>query len=519
MQQLRIYISLLCLTLISAAALAQKPFEYDERGIVHDPAFRKVIKAKGYKVVGTFDTISEYPLRVRAKVLHDSIWKEIDQYGELVKKGENEDYFDDGFGHIDAAMPMDDNVAYYEWGYKKKEACSYKILSENSKYGTVHNSTAKAGLKANYDGIEILEGCLVAIKKEGRYGLANVDGTVLLKPMYDSIATVDRRGDASSLFLLFLYNEKWGVMDKKGNELISAKYQNIYPAYGYDENSGFFKVVIKKKMGLVDINDKLIIPIEYKNIVPFRGHEGWFEAEKGWSPTYSWLYDSKGRVLLESCGGIEITPSKHILFGKGGEKFGLMDTLGNILIQPEFERFFEMNKGRMVVVKNDKFGLINLDGEFLIEPVYYGLSAMYDDNLVLAVNDYKICGVLNLQGDTVIPFNYTSIKPQDSAFFYEKNGRYGRMDKRGKVIKQYDFDKMLVKQSFDYDKMSARTAFFLVRKGEFEGITDLYGNILVPLKYHRIDWKDFSDTGLARAQINYTTYWVDCYGNEYLTKL
>ncbi|HYG15682.1 MAG TPA: WG repeat-containing protein [Bacteroidia bacterium] len=517
MQLIRISISLACLVCLSISLSAQ-PFEYDERGIVKDSAFHSLIKTKGYQVVGTFDTTEEYPFKIRAKVLHDGTWKEINTYGEIA--GENDDYFsDDYFG--DAVPEMSYDHDRY-WGSKSEltTACSYEIITEGNKYGTKNNETSKRGLKIIYEGIEILAGCLATIKQKGKYGLANVDGTILFKPMYDSITLFDRNRDFSEPFFLFLYNKKWGLLDKNGRELIPAEYQSIHSCGDYSRNRNFFRVVNNNKSGLVNSNNKVIIPLKYKYIKPFSGRNGWFEADKGsFHSTYTWLYDSTGKVILDSCIAVNLTKSYHIWFAKEKEEQGLMDTSGKILLQPVYQEIFDMDKsGLVIVVKDKKWGLINLEEKFLIEPLFYGLALMRSDSLVLAANMDKNCGVLNLKGDTVIPFVYTSIKPQDSVFFYEKYGKYGRMDKKGKVLKEYDFDKMDVKYSYNYDKMAAENAFFLVKKGHFEGITDLYGNILIPVKYHRIDWKEFGETGLARAQINYTTYWVDCYGNEYLTK-
>ncbi len=73
----------------------------------------------------------------------------------------------------------------------------------------------------NYDGIIVLSENLVSVIKDGEAYLYNVNGKMISEKAYQ---TIHNYGDT----IVFELNDKDGIMDKNGNEIVPAKYDYIH---------------------------------------------------------------------------------------------------------------------------------------------------------------------------------------------------------------------------------------------------------------------------------------------------
>jgi hypothetical protein len=71
-----------------------------------------------------------------------------------------------------------------------------------------------------------------------------------------------------------------------------------------------------------------------------------------------------------------------------GNKWGYIDTNGNIAIEPEFENAYSFNEGIALVKQDSLYGYINSNGKFLISPEYIdGFS--FNENRAMVKLDYR----------------------------------------------------------------------------------------------------------------------------------
>lgn len=113
-----------------------------------------------------------------------------------------------------------------------------------------------------------------------------------------------------------------------------------------------------------------------------------------------------------------------------------------------------------LVREGDFYGYKNAKNEWLIEPKYEMIEAPFS-NVMIAQNVEKLLGVINDKGDTLVSFEYQSIRKMQGNGF----NRGG---------KQYFFDALLVQ-----------------KVGKW-GLIDQKGQILVPLDYRVAEWVDDS---------------------------
>lgn len=93
--------------------------------------------------------------------------------------------------------------------------------------------------------------------EEGKWGLIAPDGTCTGKGyVYDDIATFGDQG-----YFKVLYNEKWQLIDEKGNEVPSSAYDRISPLY-----KGVSRVVLNRKYGVINSKGNVLLKPEYDKI-------------------------------------------------------------------------------------------------------------------------------------------------------------------------------------------------------------------------------------------------------------
>lgn len=83
---------------------------------------------------------------------------------------------------------------------------------------------------------------------------------------------------------VFEENGKYGIRDHEGNVLLSAQYDFLRTPYVYVDDLMTMPIIAERdgKLGLVlpDRNDTVVVPFEYDNI-SLRDEEPWFELCKG----------------------------------------------------------------------------------------------------------------------------------------------------------------------------------------------------------------------------------------------
>lgn len=317
---------------------------------------------------------------------------------------------------------------------------------------------------------------------------------------------------------------KWGMIDEKGKLVIPYKYDFIFGFF-----DGTCKVVNESKQGLIDKTGAEIIPIEYKIIS--RMGDGLFECEtvdaknkvyntKGESTEYFYdyvggLYEDmivverdgkKGyinselkevipciyrdafdfgnglaavikdsyRYIIDKTGKIIISNSpyeetgKYIMSSNGIGSFseglasvkeGFIDTEGNLVISFDYDSStWKFNNGLVRVEKNDKYGFINSKGEVVVPLIYDYAASDFKEGLVIVAKGGKWYdredskyGFVNTKGEEVVPCIYdyaedfhngyarVSIGGEGVGSRYT-GGKFGMVDKNGKEVVPCKYD-------------------------------------------------------------------------------
>lgn len=243
-----------------------------------------------------------------------------------------------------------------------------------------------------------------------------------------------------------------------GSKLVAPDGKLLMPAGRYRriEPVGKYAIVERNdKFGLIDSNRKEVVEPKFA-VLASMSHD-----------------DDSDRFLVA-------------LEGFHGRRYGMIDAKGKLLMQPIFseieregadyaidptnviaKRFYYLN-----VSRDDKLGLYDLDGKALLEPIYGTIHAHHSGTpWMLVIDERRRRGLYNVAlRKFTIPMGafdqlapYDEIGQGDELYEFRRNGRYGVVDRNGRVIVPGNYDLFVV---------SDRVAPVLagVREGKPEGM-------------------------------------------------
>ena len=163
----------------------------------------------------------------------------------------------------------------------------------------------------------------ISVNHKGKVGFADKDGRVVIKHSYDS-ATPFSNGIS-----IVTKSGKSGMIDTTGKVLLPLKYSQIssWTSNAYLVKSG-------KKMGLVSSHGEILLAPKYSLISKPNCYDRALVALGG-----------KATVNSNDMYMVSYDEKPNILLGKGtymlGAKYGVIDTMGKVLIEPKYKGLYE----------------------------------------------------------------------------------------------------------------------------------------------------------------------------------
>ena len=126
------------------------------------------------------------------------------------------------------------------------------VVEKNGKKGVI-NSDGVVVIKPQFDNAYI-DAKAIRICNKNKWGIANFSGRILLKPTYNFIEAFTNNYSRAH------DDEKWGVIDRRGRTIIRFKYSYL----------GSLKkdVIIARKVfyGGIDLKENEIVPFKYRTM-------------------------------------------------------------------------------------------------------------------------------------------------------------------------------------------------------------------------------------------------------------
>lgn len=265
-------------------------------------------------------------------------------------------------------------------------------------------------------------------------------------------------------FYKYYNGEKFGVIDKNGNILIEANYQDI--------------VIPNPKHAIIFLleND------EIKKVVNENNEEIFTQYEK---------------VLPIAVTGLvgEIPYEKSVLIYEENGKQGLIDINGKKLTKAQFNSIESLpykegeilakTDNNIYVLKENGKEKVKLENDIeIIADGYYNEENAEKSGYIISkpTSDGMMYGYINYKGKKILDTEYDKIErimSEDNYLIVKKNGKYG-LYKNNDVIINCNYQDMTYRENSN---------LYFVRRGTSNGVLDEKGNIIVPVEYQDVQEK------------------------------
>lgn len=371
----------------------------------------------------------------------------INQRGKVHRKNKTYDYLGDfyeGKARICVGGILSNQKSGKEKGYKITTSTAFQQnhLIRFDRFNTLPTSDlfmidgswgfidtlGNVTIPPTYEYVRDFENKTAICKSEEHWGAVDKFNQPILDFIYRSIEWEDK------YLKVGIKNKRPIFYNALGNSIVD---------WGYDKfkefSEGFCVVNRKGKWGLVNKKGEEVLPCKYIVINSFS--EGWagVQDELGW-----YFIDSTLTIKLD------LRDTEYLSVGnfsdglcwfkiKRNKKFyyGYMNKAGESMINSIYTKAFDFQQGRARVVKNRKTGLIDNTGAFVMLPKKYDLVFPFEENGIaqVQVNNMGDFGLINRKGETLTSCIYTKIFPFKNGYakVVTPNG-IGFVDSLGKEV-------------------------------------------------------------------------------------
>ena len=368
--------------------------------------------------------------------------------------------------------------------YDEIDSVSYKegelLVKQNDKFGVI-NIKGNVIVDIDYAKISVdgyytdrnqykYAGYIVSNKTdEGyRYGYISNSGKKIVETEYNELSRISDIEDDENVYLIAAKNGQYGVM-KNGKDLISNEYQSIR----FDSTNNILVIEKSKKYGVANLEGKVIVPVQYDQIDITGIYMYAQENEK------LTVYDKNGNQKdIDTSTAVLNTDNdkyKIKIDNQNGTKYGVINEDGKEIINTKYNYIEYLFDDYFIASsENGKLGIIDDKESQKVELKYDSIQRIQETNMIQAtITSTNITELYNNNMKKVFEMNNANIEtikdgyikiyndsetkyfdkdgnevdntilyPNNKLFSKIQNGKYGFVDKSGKVVVKYKYDRV-----------------------------------------------------------------------------
>lgn len=269
-----------------------------------------------------------------------------------------------------------------------------------------------------------------------------------------------------------IYNgEKYGYLKKNGEEITEYIYDAAYPF-----SEGLACVMINGKYGFINEKGEEALPLIYEDAAPFQEGLAYFATED----EYGFMTKDGSLAFCPECDSVSSFQEGLAYFSIDG-KYGYIDKKGQVVIEPLYSDADYFKDGIAFIEIDGCKGAIDTKGEIVIPVKYDSMSRSGEYICALSGNVVlpEAYAYYTLSGDIVSQEEYMNRNLSDHAALQNENENIASADneENKRVLLQEKLEGI-----YDYvgDIHNGRAE---VKLGEYYGIVDGNGELLVPVEY------------------------------------
>jgi len=266
------------------------------------------------------------------------------------------------------------------------------------------------------------------------YFLGNQQDKYSLEGLAKVVVNYDMVSDFHEGLAMVTKGDKYGFIDKMGNEVIPCIYEfmeEVDPNF----HDGLALVHQGEKHFFINKEGKEAFPYNYDTGLNYS--EG---LALVWKDRKCGYVDTKGNeviALTDKYYGSSFHDGLAAVRNNDG-KYGFIDKKGELVIPMSFDvdeggETTEFHEGLAPIYKNEKYGYIDKSGKEVI-PCNYSAAFNFNEGMALVMKEEKF-GFIDVNGKEIIPCEYSYANHfSEGIAVVQKDGKYQFIDKTGKVV-------------------------------------------------------------------------------------
>jgi hypothetical protein len=362
------------------------------------------------------------------------------------------------------------------------------IFTDNNKYGIKQGNTII--VKPIYDYIDFSENDF-KVKSNNKFGIINKKGEFLLETKYDSI------GNGIQSYIVKL-NNKYGTVTDKGIPLLPIKYSKII----YSNNASKTALVRDEKKELKLILDNTVSNYSFDNIYLYKNSAIISKDSKkglivGGKLILEPIYDNIStdgkklnendyiKKLLDKNKYFINSVPQDIFITEIGPKKGLIEN-GSRIYDDEMDKIYnDYLRGIIIVEKDKKKGAYLPRTKQKIDIAYDAINC--DGTRFIELKKGSISGMVDYKLNQILPLEYDDIQVMgmQSEFKIIKNKKQGWASAKGEILIPAMYDEIDDFNMFLSDADSFKN-LFKVKNNDLTGVINLSNKEIIPIAFEYI---------------------------------
>lgn len=383
--------------------------------------------------------------------------------------------------------------------------CTYDIDYGDGTYKTKVINEKNESVITGYDNVNFIDNIdekgkifylenVLIVEKEGKFGLVNLKNKEILEPVYDEISILNDVDNS----LIIKKGDSVGLCDYEGNIIINTEYKEI-KSIGNDYKNGYIVVNKDGLYGIIDFNKTVILENKYLDIKPiYSSNKYAVKMDGGYR-----VIDKDGGVLInKQFSDIKDINGDNIIFKENG-KYGITTIYLENKVEVKYEDLTFINNNNYIAKSNGKYGIIDLNNQVQVDFKYTNIEYKEIEGIIIAENSDNQYDIYDLSIELKLTVNqiemndgymtvvigeehkYYNFKfeEKDSKTIFslndiladKKDGKYGFVDSKGKVIVEYKYDEVTELNKYGYAG---------IKKDGLWGVIDAKGKVVLEPTYN-----------------------------------
>ena len=291
--------------------------------------------------------------------------------------------------------------------------------------------------------IDVFPDSVFTVKNDGKLLVVNEKGETLFDGKYEEVIPIS----AIRNFYIIREDGKYGLLKKGEGYIIQPEYlllkihKNRKPFLEFKTETS----AKKEKYGIIDFENNIVLPAEFdsikminenlyltkkeffelrdnKNNIYISEKDKWSEVNILSSSFLSFSSNIKNRTKIYSLKSKKFISVKtefdeytkfrsNFLLGKKDGKYGLIDTLGKIVIPPRYKQILHLEGDTLFKVQKFQWGVYNLNQGLVASIIYDVINSFQNQFAEVSVKGKS--GLINRKGEEIAKTKFEYFQFQD----------------------------------------------------------------------------------------------------------